>query len=176
MIFRKIYKYLSVIILLTITTNTHGEIKIAYFDLDFVMLKSKAGISISKQITSIKKNGIAKLNKVEKELNAKDQKLISQKNILSKEDFAKQVKNLRKEALEYQNLRQKLIKESNDQLIKAKSELVQKLQPILTKYSKNNDLSLILQKKMVVIGKTELDVTKDILELANKEIKDIKVK
>ena len=72
------------------------------------------------------------------------------KSILSKEDFAKQVKNLRKEALEYQNLRQKLIKESNDQLIKAKSELVQKLQPILAKYSQNNDFSLILQKKMVV--------------------------
>lgn len=82
MIFRKIYKYLSVIILLTITTNTHGEIKIAYFDLDFVMSKSKAGISISKQIISIKKNGIAKLNKAEKDLNAKDQKLISQKKIL----------------------------------------------------------------------------------------------
>ena len=89
---------------------------------------------------------------------------------------SKTLKNLRKEALEYQNLRQKLIKESNDQLIKAKSELVQKLQPILTKYSQNNYLSLILKKKMVVIGKTELDVTKDILELANKEIKDIKVK
>jgi outer membrane protein len=176
MIFRKICKYLSIIILLTFTTNTHGEIKIAYFDLDFVMLKSKAGISISKQISNIKKNNIAKLNKTEKDLNAKDKKLISQKNILSKEDFAKQVKNLRKEAFEYQNLRQKLIKDSNDQLIKAKSEFVIKLQPILTKYSQNNDLSLILQKKMVVIGKTELDITKDILELANKEIKEIKVK
>jgi outer membrane protein len=176
MIFRKICKYLSIITLLTFTTNTHGEIKIAYFDLDFVMLKSKAGISISKQISNIKKNNIAKLNKTEKDLNAKDKKLISQKNILSKEDFAKQVKNLRKEALEYQNLRQKLIKDSNDQLIKAKSEFVIKLQPILTKYSQNNDLSLILQKKMVVIGKTELDITKDILELANKEIKEIKVK
>ena len=176
MIFRKICKYLSIIILLTFTTNTHGEIKIAYFDLDFVMLKSKAGISISKQISNIKKNNIAKLNKTEKDLNAKDKKLISQKNILTKEDFAKQVKNLRKEAFEYQNLRQKLIKDSNDQLIKAKSEFVIKLQPILTKYSQNNDLSLILQKKMVVIGKTELDITKDILELANKEIKEIKVK
>ena len=176
MIFKKFYKYLSVIILLSISTNAHGEIKIAYFDLDFVMLKSKAGISISKQITNIKKSGIAKLKKTEEDLNAKDKKLISQKNILSKEDFAKQVKDLRKEALEYQNLRQKLIKNSNDQLIKAQSQFVQKLQPVLAKYSQNNNLSLILQKKLVVIGKTELDVTKDILELANKEIKDIKVK
>tara|TARA_B100001059_G_scaffold10604_1_gene8686 strand:- start:391 stop:921 length:531 start_codon:yes stop_codon:yes gene_type:complete len=176
MIFKKIYKYLCVIIFLTITTNTYAEIKIAYFDLDFIMMKSKAGISISKQITSIKKNGIAKLKKTEEDLNAKDKKLISQKNILSKDEFAKQVKNLRKEALEYQNLRQKLIKDSNDQLIKAQSQFVQKLRPILTKYSQNNDLSLILQKKLVVIGKTELDITKDILELANKKIKDIKVK
>ena len=176
MIFRKIYKYLSLIILLTITTNTYSETKIAYFDLNFVMSKSNAGISISKQITNIKKKGIAKLKKMEDDLNAKDKKLISQKNILSKEDFAKQVKNLRKEAIEYQNLRQKLIKDSNDQLIKAQSEFVKKLQPILAKYSQNNDLSLILQKKMVVIGKTELDVTKDILELSNKEIKEIKVK
>jgi outer membrane protein len=173
---KKIYKYLGILIFFMITTNARSEIKIAYFDLNFIMAKSKAGISISKQFNNIKKKNIEKLNKMEKDLNSKDQKLISQKNILSKEDFTKQVKNLRKEALEYQNLRQKLLKESNDQLIKAKSELVQKLQPILAKYSQNNDLSLILQKKMVVIGKTELDVTKDILELANKEIKDIKVK
>ena len=34
---------------------------------------------------------------------------------------------------------------------------------------------MILQKKIVIIGKTELDITKDILELANKEINSIKI-
>ena len=112
---------------------------------------------------------------MEKDLNSKDKKLISQKNILSKEDFTKQVKSLRKEAIDYENIRRNLIKESNNRFIKAQSELVKKLTPILGKYSQDNDISLILQKKMVVIGKTELDITKDILELTNKEINSIKV-
>ena len=158
-----------------IATKAYSEIKIAYFDLNFIMSKSKAGISISKQLTDIKKKDIAKLKKMEKDLNVKDKKLISQKNILSKEDFTKQVKSLRKEAIDYENIRRNLIKESNNRFIKAQSELVKKLTPILGKYSQDNDITLILQKKMVVIGKTELDITKDILELTNKEINSIKV-
>ena len=158
-----------------IATKAYSEIKIAYFDLNFIMSKSKAGISISKQLTDIKKKDIAKLKNMEKDLNVKDKKLISQKNILSDLDFANQVKLLRKEALEYQKLKQKLIQDANNRFVSAQTELVKKLNPILAKYSENNGISLILQKKMVVIGKTDLDITKDILELTNKEIKNIKV-
>ena len=158
-----------------IATKAYSEIKIAYFDLNFIISKSKAGISISKQLADIKNKDIAKLKKMEKDLNVKDKKLISQKNILSDLDFANQVKLLRKEALEYQKLKQKLIQDSNNRFVSAQTELVNKLNPILAEYSENNDISLILQKKMVVIGKTDLDITKDILELTNKEIKNIKI-
>tara|TARA_B100001059_G_scaffold201217_1_gene208441 strand:- start:77 stop:607 length:531 start_codon:yes stop_codon:yes gene_type:complete len=173
--FKNIHKLLSVIIFLMITTNTYSEIKIAYFDLNFIMSKSTAGISISKQLSNIKKKDISKLKKMEKDLSAKDEKLISQKNILSDKDFAKQVKSLRNEALEYQKLRQKLIQDSNNRFVRAQKELITKLNPILAEYSQGNNISLILQKKMIVIGKTDLDVTKDILELTNKNIKNIKV-
>tara|TARA_B100001063_G_scaffold126290_1_gene117996 strand:+ start:167 stop:697 length:531 start_codon:yes stop_codon:yes gene_type:complete len=172
---KKIYKYLSLLIFFMITTKSYGEIKIAYFDLNYIMAKSKAGISISKQLSDIKKKNITKLNKMEKDLNSKDKKLIAQKNILSKEDFTQQVKDLRKEAQEYENLRRNLIKDSNNKFIKAQGDLVKKLNPILAKYSEDNKITLILQKKMIVIGKTELDITKDILELTNKEINSIKL-
>ena len=112
---------------------------------------------------------------MEKDLNSKDKKLISQKNILSKEDFTKKVQNLRKEAQEYEKLRRNLIKDSNSKFIKAQGELIKKLNPILAKYSEENKITLILQKKMIVIGKTELDITKDILEFTNKEINSIKI-
>ena len=42
-----------------------------------------------------------------------------------------------------------------------------------TKYSKNKSISLIIEKKNVVIGKTDLDVTSDILSLLNKKVKKI---
>ena len=40
------------------TTNSYSETSIAYLDLDFIMLKSKAGISITNQLTEIKKKNI----------------------------------------------------------------------------------------------------------------------
>ena len=52
---KKIYKYLGILIFFMITTNARSEVKIAYFDLNFIMAKSKAGISISKQLNNIKK-------------------------------------------------------------------------------------------------------------------------
>ena len=64
-------------------------------------------------------------------------------------DFAKQVKALRNEALEYQKLRQKLIKDSNNRFVRAQKELITKLNPILAEYSQDNNISLILPKKNV---------------------------
>ena len=49
------------------------------------------------------------------------------------------------------------------------------LNKILGKYASENSISLVIQKKNIVIGKSEMDITKPILEIFNKEIKDVKV-
>ena len=53
--------------------------------------------------------------------------------------------------------------------------MISKLSPILQEYAKNNSVSLILQKKNIVMGKKEIEITDEILELTNKEIKNIKI-
>ena len=49
--------------------------------------------------------------------------------------------------------------------------MVDKLNAILSKYADDNKISLIVQKKYIVIGKSELDITKSVLEIFNKEVK-----
>ena len=46
----------------------------------------------------------------------------------------------------------------------------------LEPYSTKNQISLIIQKKNVVIGKSELDITKIILDLLNDKIKKVELK
>ena len=58
---------------------------------------------------------------------------------------------------------------------KAGNEILKHINEILTKYSKNKSISLIIEKKNVVIGKTDLDVTSDILSLLNKKVKKIEL-
>ena len=121
--FKSLYKFLFVVVFILFTNKSYSEENSAFLDLNYLMTKSTAGLSINKQLEDLKKKNIAKLNKMEKTINEKDKKLISQKNILSKEDFEKKVINLRKEASEYQNLRQQYIRNQTINLYKLKLNL-----------------------------------------------------
>ena len=47
------------------------------------------------------------------------------------------------------------------------------LKKILSKYAADNSISLILQKTNIIIGKSSLDITPQVMDIFNKEIKKI---
>ena len=47
------------------------------------------------------------------------------------------------------------------------------INPILAEYTASNDISIILDKQNIVIGKTELDITNIILDKLNKKLPKI---
>ena len=49
------------------------------------------------------------------------------------------------------------------------------VKPLLIKYSDENSISLVLQKKDLLIGKTELEITDDIIKIINKDIDEFKI-
>ena len=51
------------------------------------------------------------------------------------------------------------------------NEMVQSLNTILSKYADENDISLVIQKKFIVIAKSGLDITNEVLKIFNKENK-----
>ena len=50
------------------------------------------------------------------------------------------------------------------------NEMVQSLNNILSKYADENDISLVIQKKFIVIAKSGLDITNEILKYLIKKI------
>ncbi len=60
--------------------------------------------------------------------------------------------------------------------LKGRTEFYNILRPILETYSTENSISLILKKENILIGKTDLDISKNILELFNKKFKTINIK
>ena len=53
--------------------------------------------------------------------------------------------------------------------------MLNNLTPILEEYSKKNFIKIIVQKKNIVMGKKEDDITSDILDLINQKVKNIKI-
>ena len=155
--------------------KVYADNNVSYLDLDYVLSQSLAGKSINNQISAIQKKNSKNLNDKEKELFEKEKSIISKKNVLAKDEFDNKVLAFKKEVSEYKNYRTKLIKETGTKRLKATTKLLEKLNPLLAKYSKENSISIIVQKKNIIIGKAELDITKDILKLLNNEIKKINV-
>ena len=153
-----------------------SEQKIVFVDMDRVVSSSNAGSSIFKQLKNINDKNITFLKKEEKKFKEEEKKLISQKNIISENDFQINIDKLKSEINIYNQNRKKMNEEFNKLKINSTNKLLKEINPILTKFSNENQISIILQKKDLLMGKTELDITDKIITIINNEIKEFKIK
>ena len=157
-------------------TPVTSEQKIVFVDMDRLVSVSKPGFSIFNQLKDINNKNLNFLKKEEKKFKEKEKKLIAQKNIISETEFKNKVDELKSEINAYNQNRKKIIKKFNKLKVENTNNLLKLINPILTKYSTKNKISIILQKKDLIIGKSELDITDEIIKIINNEIKEFKIK
>lgn len=164
------------VIFLFFTNHAFSEQKIAFINMDKVISTSKLGISILKQLTDLNNKDLKFLKNEEKKLKEKETTLISQKNILSETDFKKKIDELKVEIKNYNQNRNKMLTDFKKLKIDNTNNLLKLINPILVKFSKDKEISIILQKKYLVFAKTELDITEEIIKIINTEVKEFKIK
>ena len=149
---------------------------ISIIDLNKVLEISNPGASILKQLKTQNDKILKNFEIENKKLNEKETKLISQKNILSKKDFEIKVNELRLEIDSFNKSRKNIFLDFKKLKINNTNKLLEMINVIIMKYSEENNISIILQKKKVVIGKSELEITDEIIKIINNEIKEFKIK
>ena len=172
----KIFLLFNIFIFIIFLNNVGAEQKIVFLDMDRVVSTSSAGTSILNQLKDLSNKNLSSLNKRETIIKEKETKLISQKNIISETEFINKVELLKKEINEHNQNRKKLMTNFKDLKIENTNKLLKLINPILVKYSNDNEISFILQKKNLVIGKTDLDITDEVLKIINNEVKEFKIK
>ena len=172
----KFYYFFFLLFFLSFNSNTQAQEKIVFVDINYIFNKSTAGKSVNKQINDKNQKLSTDLKKYQKNIDTQKEKIIKQKNVISKEEYKNKILALEKEIQEYKKAINKKKIDLSNYKIKVRIEFTKLLQPILETYSKDNLISMILDKKEVLIGKTSLDSTKEILDLFNKNVKKIAVK
>ena len=168
---------LSIFSLILFFANTvNSEQNIAFIDMDRVISKSNSGSSILNQLNDINNKNLIFLKKEEKQFKEKEAKLISQKNIISETDFKTKVNTLKVEIDKYNQNRNKIITEFKKLKVESTNKLLKLINPILIKFSNEKKISILLQKKDLIIGKTELDITEEVIKIINIEVKEFKIK
>ena len=149
------------------------DLKIVFVDMDKIIASSNAGKKIQNSLDKFAKKENQKFDIIKSNLKKKEQEILKQKNIISEEELNKKVKSfqtelskLRKEKNEFNR---SIIKKNKD----ATNKIVNEINKILTQYASDNSVSLVIQKKNIIIGKTELDITPQILKEFNSKVKSI---
>jgi outer membrane protein len=148
---------------------------IAFIDMDKVISLSKPGSSIMSQLNTLSSQNSKKFESEAKKIKEQETKLISQKKILSEVDFQSNINKLKLEIKNYNDNRDKINNDFNKLRIDSTNKLLKLINPILVSYSNDKSISLILKKRDLVIGKTELDITDEIILIINKDINQFKI-
>ncbi len=167
----KIRLYLVFFLIISIK-NAYSE-NLAFIDMDQILSKSKIGIYINNEIE--KKNNLSQkiLKEMEEDLRSKDNKINSQKNILSENELKKKIDELNEDLKNYQKITQESRNKINSFQISATGKLLKNLKPILAEYSKDKNISIIFQKKDLIIAKNSLNITKDIIKILDQKVEKI---
>ena len=150
--------------------------KVVYLDLDFIIKNSIAGKKLYKDLSNSQLNENKKFDKEFQNLKKVETKIISQKKIITTDAYDVKIKEFKNNVEVFNKKRKFYISGFNKKKDFYISELVKQINLILSNYSKKNSITLIMHRKNIIIGKTELDITNDILILVDDTINNIIIK
>ena len=173
----KLLKYLlTFFFIILFNAKAHSIEPIVYLDINKILANSIAGKNASKELEEKFKKKTSEFDKIAGKLKEDEAKIISQKNILSEEEYVKKINLLRNKVKEYRQNRKKTFDEITNERLSLSRIFIDLINPIIADFSEKNSISLVIQKKNILIGKTELDITDEILSIVNKDIKKINLK
>tara|TARA_S200000501_G_C20607768_1_gene648843 strand:- start:87 stop:581 length:495 start_codon:yes stop_codon:yes gene_type:complete len=160
--------YIIIFLIFLPLSNVYSQDNTIVVDINYLLENSKKGKALKKEISKKRENNNNKLGEIEKGLKEKEKKLISQKNVLSESDFDKELRNFQEEVKKYNGQKKKKNDELRIYRNESLSKLISEINSIIVDYSKKNDIHIAMDKKYILLIKSDSDVTETILKILDK--------
>ena len=161
-----------IIFFIGLPSNIFAENKIAYLDLDFILSNTNVGKSLFEKIKKFESDKIKELNDKEQILKDEENKILASKNIISKDELNKNINKFQTKLKDYKILKSdeiKLLKQKRNEKI---LNLLKSINPLIEKYMNENSISILIDKKNIFIADKKYDITQNLIDLINKNLKD----
>ena len=156
--------------------NVNAQATTYFIDFKKVLNESKAGAEAQKILKKKLENEAKKFEKQEAELRKQEKEIISQKKLITNEEFKKKVEDLRKKVADLQKKKQQTFTNISKTRSEAKQKLLKAVKPIMKKYMEENKIKIVLDKGAVLLGDSTLEITSQIIDILNKELKSLNIK
>ena len=163
-------KFFLFIFFFIFTNSVKSDSSIYFFDLEYIFNSSNYGKTIIKELESIN-NNITKDLKIDQEKIKKfEEEIVKTKNLLSEDDLNKKILNLRQIVEKYNIKKKRVLDEFNLNKKNKLEEFSNKINPIVENYVLSNNITILLNRNDIFIGRNDYDITLKILEIVNKKL------
>lgn len=152
-----------------ITVNSYSVEKIVYLDLDFLLSNSNKGKEIILNLEKINKENIKILKEKKNLLNNEEKKLLQQKNILTSQIYSEKRKSLKNQIKNFNEEKNTIALKFKKQREEKINNFLKIVDKILAEYVKKNSIDIVLNKKDILMGKNNYNITNDIMQIINNE-------
>ena len=142
----------------------------------FILNNSKAGKGAQDFLKKSFNDNQKKFFELENNLKKEENDLLQKKTVLSKEEYIKKTDTLRKKVIDYQSQRRAALDKITTLRATSRETLLNKIEPILNSYIKENEISLVIDKKNTLGGNPVIEITQIIVEKLNKELPSLNLK
>ena len=160
--------YNPLIILFLLMQSNLFSSEIFYVDMQYILENSKINENLKKDFQSKEKDLNKEILEFKVLTEKSEQELIAKKNILSQENLNNEISLLKDKIQKTQEIfttkEQEILKLKKDYLNSSLRTITEKI----IDYANQNSIKIILDKKLVLIGDHELDITKEILNIIDK--------
>ena len=173
-IFKNIF---FILFFLAISVNSlKAQDKVSYIDIDYILFSSVPGKSLLNKLKEDEELKINVFKSKDEDFKQKESKILAKKNLISKEEINKELKSLQIKFNEYRKDKDKQIQELKTKRKRNIVNFISLINPIIEKYMSDNSIYMVIDKKNVFIANNDYDITNNLIELINNQIKNIEIK
>ena len=169
-----IFKKLTLVIFFLILSNnlSFASQNVRFADIDLIIQNSEIGKKTLSKIEKINKSNIEKITNFQKQLKDRENEIKIKKNIISEEEFKKEVENLKNQLAEFNKKKDLMVKEFSDLKNDELKALFAKINPIIQNYMKENSIEILMNSKNIFIGNIKADLTQLLINEINSKVEN----
>ena len=165
---RQIFYFVFFFFFFINTSILNAKENVVFIDLNYVLKKSNNGKKILEELNSISEENKKKFSREETILEKERNDIKKLINIISKDEYNKKVSSFQDKVELYNIKKTETIKSFENKKKKELDIFFKNLNEIMNVYMKENSISIIIDKKNVIMASVKNDISNDIIELVNK--------
>jgi Skp family chaperone for outer membrane proteins len=165
----------GIIFLLLSTSLSNSKDKVSYIDIDYILSNTFAGKSLLMSLKKEEELKISKFKLNDENFTKEEKKILAKKNLISSAEFEKEIKSLQVKFQKYKQNKFNEIEELKKKRNKNILIFLNQINPIIEKFMTENSIYMIIDKKNVFIASKEYDITNNLIELIDNQIKSITI-